>query len=121
MPEAAIATPLTGVRVQECSNAILRSGWTLGSTYLLRVLQATIRAYRTKIVALLGDYWRQHPADMAISLVPHFNRELCEGFRTACPGRPLHPEMWGKSAKSVRIVTVSRSFRQFLFAEGMNV
>ncbi len=80
---------LTGVRTQECYNAILRNGWTLGSTYLLRVLQATIRAYHKKTVRLLREYWRQHPADMTVSLVPHFNRELWEGFQAACAGGPF--------------------------------
>ena len=33
---------LTGIRIQQQYNIILQNGWTLGSTYLLRVLQATI-------------------------------------------------------------------------------
>ena len=34
---------LTGIRIQEQYNTLLRNGWTLGATQLLRVLQTTIR------------------------------------------------------------------------------
>src|SRR6266404_9847863 len=36
---------LTGIRIQEQYNVLLQNGWTLGSVYLLRLLQATIRAF----------------------------------------------------------------------------
>jgi Glycosyltransferase family 28 C-terminal domain len=80
---------VTGLRIQECYNAMLRNGWTLGSTSLLRVLQGTIRLYHRSTVRLLEKYWRAHPADMAVSLVPHFNRALREGFAAAAPGKPF--------------------------------
>jgi len=34
---------LTGIRIEEQYNSLLRHGWTLGSKQLLRVLQTTIR------------------------------------------------------------------------------
>ena len=36
---------LTGIRIQEQYNILLRNGWTWGSEYLLRVLQLTIRIF----------------------------------------------------------------------------
>src|SRR6267143_5684779 len=36
---------LTGIRIQQQYNILLQNGWTLGSTYLLRVLQTTIRIF----------------------------------------------------------------------------
>ena len=36
---------LTGIRIQQQYNILLQNGWTLGSTYLLRVLQTTIRVF----------------------------------------------------------------------------
>ncbi len=40
-----ILRKLTGIRIQQQYNTMLQNGWTLGSTQLLRVLQATIRVF----------------------------------------------------------------------------
>jgi hypothetical protein len=79
----------TGIRIQEQYNTLLRNGWTLGSTSLLRVLQAVIRAVHGPLVRLLTEYWRQHPADLLVSVIPHFNRQLLESWSAACPGKPF--------------------------------
>src|SRR6202790_4208238 len=52
---------LTGIRIQEQYNTLLRNGWTLGATQLLRVLQATIRLFHGPLVRLLEEYWRGGP------------------------------------------------------------
>jgi len=80
---------LTGIRIQEQYNVLLRNGWTLGATQLLRVLQATIRLFHEKLVRLLSNYFRQHPADLLVSVIPHFNREVAEAWNAVCPGRPF--------------------------------
>ena len=80
---------LTGIRIQEQYNSILRNGWTLGATTLLRVLQTVIRIFHRPLVKLLAEYWRAHPADMLVSVIPHFNRELFESWSAACPGKPF--------------------------------
>src|SRR5215471_9803088 len=41
---------LTGIRIQEQYNTILRNGWTIGAAYLLRLLQATIRVFHGPLV-----------------------------------------------------------------------
>src|SRR5947208_10660377 len=71
---------VTGIRIQEQYNTLLRNGWTLGSEYLLRVLQMTIRAFHGPLVGLLGNFWKEHPADLLISVIPHFNREIAESW-----------------------------------------
>ena len=38
---------------------------------------------------LLTKYWREHPADVLVSVIPHFNRELQESWSAACPGKPF--------------------------------
>src|SRR5260370_3574075 len=63
--------------------------WTLGSTYLLRVLQATIRLFHRPLVKLLEKFWREKPADLLISVIPHFNRQICESWTKVYPGRPF--------------------------------
>jgi hypothetical protein len=80
---------LTGIRIQEHYNVILQNGWTLGATTLLRVLQATIRLFHKPLVRLLEDFWRKNPADLLISVIPHFNREIYESWNNVCPGRPF--------------------------------
>lgn len=84
---------LTGIRIQEQYNTLLRNGWTWGSEYLLRVLQLTIRIFHKPMVKLLAKYWREHPADLLISVIPHFNREIAESWTTgaasAYPGRSI--------------------------------
>src|SRR5271168_365457 len=80
---------LTGIQIQEQYNVILQNGWTLGATQLLRVLQATIRLFHGPLVKLLAKVWRERPADMLISVIPHFNREISESWEAVYPGRPF--------------------------------
>jgi hypothetical protein len=80
---------LTGIRIQEQYNILLRNGWTWGSEYLLWVLQLTIRIFHKPLVNLLANYWRQNPADLLISVIPHFNREIAESWTSVYPGRPF--------------------------------
>jgi UDP-N-acetylglucosamine:LPS N-acetylglucosamine transferase len=80
---------LTGIRIQQQYNIMLQNGWTLGSAYLLRVLQATIRLFHKPLVKLLEKFWREKPADLLISVIPHFNRQICESWTKVYPGRPF--------------------------------
>jgi Glycosyltransferase family 28 C-terminal domain len=80
---------LTGIRIQEQYNVLLQNGWTLGSVYLLRSLQATIRLFHRPLVNLLENFWREKPADLLVSVIPHFNREICESWSKVYPGRPF--------------------------------
>jgi hypothetical protein len=80
---------LTGLRIQDAYNRMLRDGWTLGSPQLMRVLQGLIWVYHGKTVRLLERYWREMRPDMVVPLIPHFNRALCDSLRNACPGKPF--------------------------------
>jgi hypothetical protein len=80
---------LTGIRIQEQYNILLRNGWTWGSTYLLRILQLTIRIFHKPLVTLLAKHWRKNPADLLISVIPHFNREIAESWKSVYPDRPF--------------------------------
>ena len=80
---------LTGLRIQDAYNRMLRNGWTLGSPQLMRMLQGLIWVHHRKTVRLLEKYWRELKPDMVVSLIPHFNRALCDSLRKACPGRPF--------------------------------
>jgi glycosyl transferase family 28 len=71
----------TGLRIQDTYNLILRKGWTRFTPQLLVVLQTTIRLYHAPIVKALRAYWSQHPADLVLSVIPHFNREIGDSLR----------------------------------------
>ena len=84
-----ILRKLTGIRIQQQYNILLQNGWTLGSTYLLRVLQTAIRLLHRPLVNLLGKFWRENPADLLVSVIPHFNREISESWTKVYPDRPF--------------------------------
>ena len=71
----------TGLRIQDTYNLILRKGWTRITPQLLVILQGTIRLYHAPIVKALGAYWAQLPADLVLSVIPHFNREIADSLR----------------------------------------
>ncbi len=79
----------TGIRIQDFYNTMLRTGWTLGSAQLMKVLHGTIRAYHRSTVRLLEAHWKQTEPDMVVSFVPNFNRALQESFAHAFPARPF--------------------------------
>jgi 1,2-diacylglycerol 3-beta-galactosyltransferase len=78
-----------GIRIQDFYNWMLRSGWTLGSAQLLKVLQLVIRVNHRAAVRLFEAYWKETNPDMVVSFVPHFNRALGESFSNVFPERPF--------------------------------
>ncbi len=80
---------ITGLRLQDVYNTLLRKGWTLGSPQLLRLMQGVIRIYHPAQVNLLASFWRDAAPDMVVSLVPNFNRALFEGLRRAGSQAPF--------------------------------
>jgi UDP-N-acetylglucosamine:LPS N-acetylglucosamine transferase len=84
-----ILRKITGIRIQDMYNKMLRNGWTLGSPQLMRVLQLVVRTYHDPSVRVLEQFWKEHSPDMVVSLVPHFNRAMRESYEKAFPGRPF--------------------------------
>src|SRR5215469_826464 len=79
---------LTGKRLEDFYNLLLRRGWTRGSEQLLTPLRAAIRYYHPDEVRLLEEHWRQTRPSLVVSLVPQFNRALRESlhrFNAAVP------------------------------------
>ena len=89
LDELDILKKYAGIRIQDFYNSMLRTGWTLGSPQLMKVLQLAVRIYHRATVRLLEAYWKKNQPDMVVSFVPHFNRALGESFRRAFPGRPF--------------------------------
>src|SRR2546425_4247237 len=65
---------LTGVRLQDYYNLILKKGWTLGSPQLKTGMQLVIRLFHTRQVEGFARFWRGSRPDMVVSLIPHLNR-----------------------------------------------
>jgi UDP-N-acetylglucosamine:LPS N-acetylglucosamine transferase len=78
----------TGLRIQDTYNVILRKGWTRFTPQLLVILKATIHIYHSPIVRLLRSYWASHPADVVLSVIPHFNREIADSLLPVAAGTP---------------------------------
>jgi Glycosyltransferase family 28 C-terminal domain len=89
LDEMDVFRKITGLRLQDVYNLMLRRGWTLGSKELLVPMHAIIRLYHAKQVRALEGYWSGKKPDMVVSLVPNFNRALFQASQRALPGVPF--------------------------------
>jgi 1,2-diacylglycerol 3-beta-galactosyltransferase len=80
---------VTGLRLEDVYNTMLRKGWTLGSPQLTAGMHLVIRLFHPQQVRMLVDFWRKSRPDMVVSLVPNFNRAMAESLRRALPGVPF--------------------------------
>src|SRR5260221_11345440 len=109
---------LTGIRIQEQYNTLLRNGWTLGATQLLRVLQGTIRIFHGPLVNLLSAYFQKSDGDLLVSVIPHFNGEIAEAWKRVHPERrfvtlitdiaDFPPHFWIETAENQYVICGSR-------------
>src|SRR6202521_5598418 len=74
---------LTGVRVEDLYNRMLKYGLTIGTGPMLRATQFLIRRMHPQNVALLSRYWQDRRPDLVVSVIPNFNRAIFEGLRIA--------------------------------------
>ena len=80
---------ITGQRLQDVYNVFLKHGWTLGSGPLMAGMHGVIRLFHSQQVRVLEKFWLQSRPDMVVSLVPNFDRALCESLRKTLPAVPL--------------------------------
>jgi hypothetical protein len=80
---------VTGLRLQDIYNLMLKKGWTLGSPELMVGMHWVIRLFHSKTVGRLEPFWREHRPDMVVSLVPNLDRALFESLARALPGVPF--------------------------------
>lgn len=115
---------ITRIRLQDIYNLMLAKGWTLGSPYMLPVMQRIIRMYHPKAVKLLTEFWRQRQPDMVVSLVPNLNRALFESLQRASPSVPMvsiltdladyPPHFWMENQPQYFICGTDRAYQQAL-------
>ncbi|HWC97890.1 MAG TPA: glycosyltransferase [Candidatus Sulfopaludibacter sp.] len=80
---------ITGVRLQDLYNLMLKKGWTLGSPQLTAGMHLVIRLFHRQQVKVLEKLWRDRRPDMVVSLVPNLNRALFDSLRNVLPGVPM--------------------------------
>ncbi len=84
-----LARKVTGLRMQDLYNLMLKKGWTLGTPQTVRVMQFLIRLLHSKSVRILEEFWRGSNTDLVVSVVPHFNRAMAESLRNVRPATPF--------------------------------
>ena len=89
LDEIDVFRKITGVRLQDLYNLMLKKGWTLGSPQLTIGMHAVIRLFHRQQVRILERFWSAHRPDMVVSLVPNLNRALYDSLRRTLPGVPL--------------------------------
>ena len=120
---------LTGLRIQDGYNFILRKGWTRLTPQLLPLLQSVVRVYHRPTVKMLGEYWKANPTDLVLSVVPHFNRAIVESIRKAMPSAHFvtlitdladYPPHFWIEKESEYLICGSEKAQQQAFAYGHN-
>ena len=80
---------LTGMEPEDLYNKRLASGFTLGLTQELKLLQGAVRLAHGGAVQRLVSHWRSTRPDLVVSLIPNFNRMMHDSLALACPGVPF--------------------------------
>lgn len=79
---------LTGMDPEDVYNKRLARGWTLGLAQELKLLQGMIRWGHSTLLRQLQQHWLATEPDMVVSLIPNFNRALCQALASTLPGVP---------------------------------
>ncbi|HWE50072.1 MAG TPA: glycosyltransferase [Bryobacteraceae bacterium] len=122
LDEMDVFRKITGIRLQDIYNLVLRRGWTLGSPTLLKGMHGVIQVLHPTQVKLLTAYWKDRPLDMVISFIPNFNRALYDAMKVALPGRPMvtiltdmadyPPHFWIERQRQYLICGTDRAYKQ---------
>jgi hypothetical protein len=79
---------LAGFDPETLYNRRLARGWTLGLGQELKLLQGLIRLGQGSLRRSLEQHWLATEPDLVVSLVPNFNRVMCEALCATLPGVP---------------------------------
>jgi hypothetical protein len=89
LDEIDVYRKVTGVRLQDLYNLMLKKGWTLGSPQLMALMHVVIRMFHSQQVRVLERFWSSDAPDMVVSLVPNLNRAMREALARAQPRVPF--------------------------------
>jgi UDP-N-acetylglucosamine:LPS N-acetylglucosamine transferase len=79
---------LFGFDPEDIYNKRLASGFTLGLSQELKLLQGAIRLAHGSLVRRLAAHWGETKPDLVVSLIPNFNRAMHDALAFARPGVP---------------------------------
>jgi len=124
LDELDIFRKLTGYRLQDLYNLMLRRGWTLGSPTFLKFMHGIIHLYHPQQVRLLERHWRADQPGMIVSVIPNFNRALWDAKQRTMPAVPMvtiltdmadyPPNFWIERQPQYFICGTDRAYRQAL-------
>ena len=77
-----------GLQPEDFYNKLLARGMTLGMSQELKLLQKGIRLSHKALIRKMHRHWLDSQPDMVVSVIPNFNRALCESLKTARPQTP---------------------------------
>jgi 1,2-diacylglycerol 3-beta-galactosyltransferase len=122
LDELDVFRKVTGIRLQDLYNLMLRRGWTLGSPTLMKFMHGIIHLYHPRQVDLLERHWRDDRPDMVVSVIPNFNRALFEAKQRSMPHAPLvtiltdfadyPPHFWIERQQQYFVCGTDRAFEQ---------
>jgi hypothetical protein len=122
LDEMDVFRKVTGIRLQDLYNLMLRRGWTLGSGALMQCMHGVIRVLHSTQVKLLSEYWRTRQPDMVVSVIPNFNRALFGAMQRVMPRVPLvtiltdmadyPPHFWIERQPQYLICGTEHAYRQ---------
>jgi UDP-N-acetylglucosamine:LPS N-acetylglucosamine transferase len=78
---------LTGVRVENFYNGLLKGNLTVGIGPMLKIMHALIRRMEPRMVPMLAEYWTRRRPHLVVSMIPHFNRAIFAGLRQSDASR----------------------------------
>lgn len=70
-------------------NRRVAAGWTFTLPLELKLLHAMIRLTSAPMQRRLAQHWARTQPDLVVSVVPNFNRVLCQGLKTVLPQVPF--------------------------------
>ena len=120
LDEIDVYRKVTGVRLEDLYNLMLKKGWTFGSPQLTALMHLVIRLFHSRQVGVLERFWRSERPDMVVSLVPNFDRALRDGLARACPASrssrssptsPTTPAFLDRAAGAVSHLRVGQGSR----------
>ncbi len=79
---------LTGVEPEDIYNRHLAGGFTIGLPQQLKIVQGMIKFCHHTMMQRMRVHWQKAAPDLVVSLIPNFNRALCESLMSARPGVP---------------------------------
>jgi UDP-N-acetylglucosamine:LPS N-acetylglucosamine transferase len=104
----------TGIAPEAIYNKRLERGWTYGLATELKLLHGMIRFSHASVVSRLLEHWSLTRPDLVVSLVPNFNKALCESVAGALGDVPFvtvmtdmadyPPNFWIEAGQSQHLV-----------------